>query len=232
MPNWSEKVDQFIKIKGGKFQNLKYFYETLTEKFSSYSLIAVFDDDIRITPEDLEVLFDAHENLRLKVSQPSFCPSGKISHGITAQNLATLFRYSNFVEMTCPIFDARFLSCFLEKFDGSLSGYGADLWYSSLLKDDQKAMAIIDHVSVRNPLDCEKIGKKREIEKLASQARRIEEFYVARDKYQIDFDIHNITTSLEVNKPRNCALCLRIINVLIHTTKKLKRQLICLSAKI
>lgn len=38
-------------------------------------------------------------------------------------------RYTNFIEMTCPLFERKALDRFMAAFDPDLKGWGADWWF-------------------------------------------------------------------------------------------------------
>lgn len=191
-PKWHENVEKFIFRKGGKYQNLQHFYRNFKSEFLQYDSIAVFDDDIEIANEKLERLFKLHRALNLKISQPAFLESGKISHKITARNVTTKYRYSNFVEEGCPVFETKFLAKFLESYHDSLIGYGIDLWFSSLLSNDPKSIALIDDIFVRNPLDHEKPSGLREIDKLLSPAKRVAAWEAVKVREKIELDVDRL----------------------------------------
>ena len=57
----AEIVDHWRKMKGTKFPNLKRLVHAFPEWFKRYDSVAVFDDDIEITPMGLEDLFIIRE---------------------------------------------------------------------------------------------------------------------------------------------------------------------------
>ncbi len=157
--------------KGGKFQNLHFIYTNFKEILQNYEAIMVMDDDIEISGKDIDKLFSLRKELNITILQPSFSHSGKISHSITGMNPFTFLRYTNFVEVTCPLFNSSYLFSFLEKFDPRANGGGVDFWFCNDTKHIENSIAIIDQIFCRNPWDHKK-GGQREIDLFQSRAER------------------------------------------------------------
>jgi hypothetical protein len=140
-----------------------------------YDAVWVVDDDIVVTPPQIEALFSVQARYGLWVLQPSCSPKGRIDIPITAHQAGQhLFRYVNFVEVMAPLFDRVRLTAFLEVYDGSLVGWGIDWWYGNFFEADRFArMAIVDAVVVVNPHAHEKPGSgEREIDLLQPAVER------------------------------------------------------------
>ena len=158
--------------KGSKFQNLHFAYRQWPEVLGRYSAIMVMDDDIVISGEEISWLFEFRDRLDLWVLQPAFHPKGKISHPITEVRPGLSFRYTNFVEMTCPLFRRDKLLNFLELYDPVLVGFGMDWWFLHTLGPSlQDRVAIVDEITCINPRDTKK-GGRREIDRLQSEPER------------------------------------------------------------
>src|SRR5262249_17419104 len=113
-------VDYYLRRKGSKFQNLKYLTEKRYDQLAIYDAIFVIDDDIAISSEQIEKLFQIRADYNLTVLQPAFLATGKISHPPTAVFPGAFGRYTNFVEVTCPLFHTPDLLDFMTVYDGSL----------------------------------------------------------------------------------------------------------------
>lgn len=168
----AEKSDIFLARKGSKFQNIHSFFQKNSECFQGYDYVWVMDDDLRISPIDIEKTFDIALRYDFWVCQPSFDVTGKISHAVTKHNSSTDVRIVDFVEVTCPLFRTDKLVQFLNKYDGSLVGWGIDYWYSHVLQSkDFYKFGIIDTVKILNPHDEVK-GGIREIDILQPTQER------------------------------------------------------------
>lgn len=129
-------ADLYDRRKGSKFQNVRHAYRTWPALFEGYDAVMVMDDDVLIGPRALDRLFRIREQLDLWVLQPAFHPRGKVSHPITQVHRGAFLRYTNFVEMTCPLFRRDKLEEFLRVYDGELVGYGMDWWFLDVLGED------------------------------------------------------------------------------------------------
>lgn len=125
-----------------------------------------------MSPAQIEEAFTITERFAFWIAQPAFSACTKVSHPITRSRWPrTDFRIVNFVEEGVPIFRRDKLEAFLKIYDGSLTGWGIDEWYSNVFRADEFArFTIIDKVRVRNPSDQEKGG--REIDRLQPTPQR------------------------------------------------------------
>jgi len=111
-----------------------------------YEYIWLPDHDMKTGTLQINRLFDLARGYKLDLSQPAL-RSG-INHKITACQPGCLLRYTNFVEMGCPLFKADLLSEVLPFFVLIRSGWGIDLLWSRYCEDHKKIMAIIDAVCI------------------------------------------------------------------------------------
>ena len=162
----------YLPRKGSKFQNLHYCYQHWPEVLGRYDAIMVMDDDIVIDATGITRLFEIRRELDLWALQPAFRLSGKISWQITAVRPTAKLRYTNFIEMACPLFRRDKLDDFMAVYDPELVGYGADWWFLSTLGPDiDNRVAVVDEVTCINPHDRAK-GGVREIDRLQSHEKR------------------------------------------------------------
>jgi hypothetical protein len=97
------------------------------------------------------------------------------------------FRFVNFVEMTCPLFDAWSLSSFLHAYDGSLDGMGLDWWYMAFLESEtRRNAAMVDGITILNPDNRQKNQDIREIDKFNSCGERERQWLYAQSRYPHD----------------------------------------------
>jgi hypothetical protein len=110
--------------------------------------------------------------LDLWALQPAFRLAGKISWDITRVRPTAKLRYTNYVEMACPLFRRDKLDEFMKVYDPELVGYGTDWWFLHVLGPDAKnRVAVVDEVTCINPYDSTK-GGAREIDRLQSHEER------------------------------------------------------------
>jgi hypothetical protein len=177
--------DFYINRKGGKFPNLHYVYQHWQDIINHYDAIFVTDDDIIINGKSISGLFKTLERYDLWLLQPSFSSKGKISHSFTCVNPINFLRFTNFVEVTCPLFRRDKLDAFMKVYDPVLVGWGIDFWFMNVLGSKINGrVAIVDAISCINPHDLHK-GGQREIELLQSTYTRIKNWNIIREKYNI-----------------------------------------------
>jgi hypothetical protein len=158
--------DYWVCRKGSKFQNLRAAYQQWPDVFVRYEAVLVLDDDVLIRARDIDRLFAIRAAHELWLLQPAFDPRGKISWDITKVNPHCRLRYTNFVEMTCPLFRQDKLADFMAVYDPELVGFGVDWWFLHVLGADIRGrVAVIDEVVCLNPHDRTK-GRVREIDRL------------------------------------------------------------------
>lgn len=167
--------DYYLARKGSKFQNLHHCYQRWPDVLARYDAIMVMDDDIEINATGISRLFGIRRELDLWVLQPAFRLSGKVSWSITAVHPTAKLRYTNFVEMACPLFRRDKLDAFMAVYDPDLVGYGADWWFLHTLGQDlDNRVAVVDEVTCVNPYDRDKGGGGREIDTLQTHELRKE----------------------------------------------------------
>ncbi len=178
--------DLYVRHKGSKFQNLHYCYQRWPGELARYEAILVMDDDILIDATGITRLFEIRRELDLWAVQPAFRLSGKVSWPITELHATAKLRYTNFIEMACPLFRRDKLDAFMAVYDPDLVGYGVDWWFLHTLGSDLNGhVAVVDEVTCVNPYDRHK-GGAREIDKLQSHAKRKEVWERVKSRHGLD----------------------------------------------
>src|SRR5690554_183003 len=219
-------ADYYYQLKGGKFPNLQKIYLDNRNILDPYDAVWVADDDIIIDTQSINELFITHTEKSLTLLQPSFRATGKVSFPITRQRLLTSLRYTNFVEMTCPVFNTNFLKKFLEVFDPALVGWGTDWWFLNLITEKDK-VAISDQVSCINPYDRFKKDGVREIVKLQSDEERLNTWR----RIKAERNLHTFKQQVTASVPRNLKMLLpavpaSTVDLAIRIKQKLTQKLV------
>lgn len=163
----------YTERKGGKFSNLWHLYQEHPEFVRSYDAVWVADDDVVIDGDALSRLFELRAARDLWLLQPAFDYYGRVTYPLTGRHMTTELRYTNFVEMTCPMFRQDKLAEFLAVFDPALAGWGADEWFCQVLGQQQRdRVAVVDAIPCRNPHHHVSKGGSREINQLMPTAQR------------------------------------------------------------
>jgi len=189
---YRELADYYNVRKDGKFPNLHYVYQMWPDLLQRYEAVLVLDDDLLMNASAISRLFDIRAKHDLWLVQPAYVPGSKISHTATKMRRTTLLRYTNFVEVGCPLFRKDKLDCFMETYDPSLVGWGVDWWFLDVLGPDLEGrVAVVDAAACQNPYDRAK-GGEREIDKLQSKAERIATWQMIKARYNIESEMKGI----------------------------------------
>jgi len=182
-----DSADYYNQRKGAKFPNFKFVVENYREQIAQYEAIMVADDDIIISPKKLDRLFAQLVSQDLWVITPAYSRIGKITHDTTERKLTTRYRYTNFAEVTCPIFKTDKLLEFIDVYNADLPCYGVDWWYLNVLNDQsEKKIVISDENWCINPRDIHKSTGVREIEKFMKKDDREKKWKDYKDALDID----------------------------------------------
>ena len=195
-----EVADYYNERQGSKFQNLSFAYRTWPHLLDRYSAILVMDDDLLISGTSISSLFEVRERYDLWALQPAFDPRGKISWPITRVNPYTRLRFTNFIEMACPLFRKDKLDAFMAVYDPDLVGWGCDWWFLDVMGEDLRdRVAVVDTITCVNPHDATKGG--REIDRLLPIAERRAVWERVKQKYGIRSEARGTQEFRRIHRP-------------------------------
>jgi hypothetical protein len=198
-------ADYYNARKGSKFQNLHAVYGQWDALVKQYEAVMVMDDDVVIDSQKIDSLFLIREKSDYWLLQPAFSPWGKISHKITRARRHCMYRETNFVEMTCPLFRRDILDRFMAVYDPVLVGWGIDWWFLHVIGANLRGrVAIIDSIPCKNPRDRAKGG--REIDKLQSTQQRRATWERVRAQHGIQSDVRTQVEYKRIRRPLSSAL--------------------------
>jgi len=137
-----------IKQKGQKFPLIKTFINDHFELVSKYEYVWLPDDDISISADNLNNIFNIAKEYKLYICQPVVISSdGNVEHKITKPRKGIKLRFTNFVEVMMPLFDIKALLSLYDDFSLSESGWGLDASWSHRLNYPTDKIGIIDEIS-------------------------------------------------------------------------------------
>ncbi len=113
-----------------------------------YEYVAFACDDLAAPQATWNALFRACRRYGLDLAQPAI--EGHPTHAITQPQPGCVLRYTNFVEIMCPVFGRATLQRLRGTFGQSVSGWGLDFLWGSLLPCPDFRVAIIDSIRVRH----------------------------------------------------------------------------------
>ncbi len=134
-----------------KFPSIKQIDATWPGYLQSYEAVWFVDGDVQIAFEDIDILFEMFSRHDLWLAQPALSLSSFYAHEICVHRPGSALRYVNFVEIMAPIFSRHALEMCLATFDQSISGWGLDVVWPTLLGTPQRRIAIIDAIQIEHP---------------------------------------------------------------------------------
>jgi hypothetical protein len=199
--SYGDAADYYTERKGSKFQNLHFAYRECPQVFAQYDYVMAMDDDVIIDADGLDRLFELCKSHHLWACQPAFSPRGRISWPITRVKPTCKYRFTNFIEMTCPMFRQDKLAAFMRVYDPVLVGYGMDWWFLHTMGTDLSGkVAVIDDIVCINPHERTKSGV-REIDRLQPMLTRQAVWAEVKKKYGIRGEEQGTHEFLRIRKP-------------------------------
>lgn len=138
-------ADKTFEVPLFKYHAIRYLIKS--QDISQYDYIWLPDDDLEISTENVNDIFNIAKEHNLMLGQVSV--AGNLTwHWYLRQNKKYTLRRTNFVEVMCPFFSNDFLHQCLDTFNQNLSSYGLDVEWS--FRTDIGRTAIIDKFSVNH----------------------------------------------------------------------------------
>jgi hypothetical protein len=153
---YEQTSDYYFTFKGSKWQILKQVLETKTFNWKQYEYIWIPDDDLDISTININIMFETAKSYKLKLSQPSLYDLN-LSHSSLKHDTNCIIRYTNFIEIQCPLFHIKSLIKIKQTLNNVISGWGLDYVWSKLFKPDIAIIDIVYAIHTR-PLQAKKKG--------------------------------------------------------------------------
>lgn len=135
---------------GAKWPNFEHFLQNFPGA-QEYRGIAVLDDDLEVSGEELSLAFDLFQEHELWLAQPSLRPGSAYSWMFTLQRPYLTLRYTSFVENGLCLLRGQDLDLLRPAFRRARSGYGLDWALPQLLGAGRQQVAVLDEVAVYHP---------------------------------------------------------------------------------
>jgi hypothetical protein len=145
---YQKRARYFMEQKGMKYHLIHFFLENNPAILTNYDHVWFPDNDVSITTEAINQLFDIAKTEQLALCQPAM--TGYISHLITKPSPRLLLRYTNFIEVLAPLMSTPSLSILKDSFTLNYSGWGFDYLWPYLLGNPKKTVAIIDAITMKH----------------------------------------------------------------------------------
>ena len=179
-----EEVDEAIlkcatyvfKNKDYKYPNFRQYADTHKNIINTYDFFFLADDDLDMSMGDINRLFEIANLFGLDLCQPSLSHQSHCSWAITlwCGDSRVILRYTDFVEIMCPLFSRKGMSLCLDTFGRNRLGMGLDFVWAGLL--DYKNIAVVDCVQVTHGRPIRDWTKVIDSEK---------EWQIVRDLYDV-----------------------------------------------
>lgn len=116
--------------------------------FWDYERIWLPDDDLMVTRAAINRLFEICRRNRIELAQPALDEASHLTYPITRRDPRFALRFTNFVEVMCPVFSRDALRTCIDGFRSTFSSWGLDAIWPSLVGVGGTRIAIVDEVEV------------------------------------------------------------------------------------
>jgi hypothetical protein len=135
-----------LKKKGQKWHLIYDFIKIFEDEIKKYDYIWFPDDDLKTDFDSINRLFNINTDFKLNLSQPTL--DGYVSFDIERRIDESILRFTDFVEIICPIMNIKTVFKLLDTFIYNDSGWGLDFLWPKILGYPENKIAIIDDVTV------------------------------------------------------------------------------------
>lgn len=174
------KIDSkyILKMSGEKGALLHYIYVNFDKIYSKYDNIWLPDDDVILSSCQIKQMFKIHKNYDLLLSQPSI--EGYLSHDILKPNFDSILRFTNFVEIMCPVMSKSAFSTLAPFYSENISSHGLDFLWPKLLGYPTNKIAILDEIVAIHSKPVSVKGNRFGVNPM-------DELLALKNKYELDF---------------------------------------------
>lgn len=143
---YKKNSDIILNLKGQKWFLISEFLKEKKELLNNYEYFWFPDDDLMTDSTSINKLFELNHFFKLWLSQPTI--DGYVSHEIERKVEDSILRFTNFVEIICPLMSKETLEKLSETFLINKSCWGLDFLWPKILEYPTNKIAIIDEVTV------------------------------------------------------------------------------------
>jgi hypothetical protein len=133
---------------GPRWPAIHRLCERERDLLARYHHVAFAADDLAAKTATWNSLFDHCARYQLDLAQPGIV--GPASFAITRARRDCVLRYTNFVEIMCPVFQTTTLDRLRQTFGESVSGWGLDFLWAHRSPCPDYRLAVIDAAVVRH----------------------------------------------------------------------------------
>jgi hypothetical protein len=142
-PNkYIKEADYYEQVKGPKWPIIYDIIQNNIEIVSAYSAVWIPDDDILMSTQKINQMFNLFAGFEFDLAQPALTIDSYVKYFELVEKKGVLARHVNFVEVMAPIFSKYCLTKLTHTFNQSRSGWGLDYLWPVLL--DYRNIAVLD----------------------------------------------------------------------------------------
>jgi len=148
-----EKEGNFYStFKGTKYKILLQAMEANPDLFEHYQNVWLPDDDIYLDAEGVSKMFKTFAEFDLMLGQPAII--GFISIPMSAAVPFSRLRFTNWVEIMCPVFSKVCLQSLKQTFSENASHWGIEFIWNMMLGQPKDKIGIIDETPAVHTRAC------------------------------------------------------------------------------
>lgn len=139
-----------VDYRGGKWDGIHALLTQRPELLDRYRYIWLPDDDLEADRAIIEGIFANMSRLDLHVGQPALTLDSYYSHLSLLRCKSFEFRFVNMIEIMAPCLRADVATKMMPLFKRSMSGFGLDVLWTRLAKENHGKSAVFDALPVRH----------------------------------------------------------------------------------
>jgi len=144
-------ADETVLIrKGWKWDVLAEHFRAFPNWLRDYDYFWLPDDDIDASAETIDQIFDLSRQFELEISQPALTLDSYFSFPHLLRCSSFQLRYSSFIEVMAPCLSRTAVERSIDLWPETPSGFGLDMIWTRLERDNSMRAAIIDACPVRH----------------------------------------------------------------------------------
>lgn len=204
------------KLKGYKMDMSFQYFQMHPQFIEQYDYFLLLDDDIQISVDSVNKLFELMKEYRLKIAQPSLSTS-YYTYEHTLHNPMCTIRYTNFVEMMMPCFSREALMAVMGTFEDHVRWCGIEYHWPLLINSNKRDIAIVDSVQAVHT---------RPVQTITNENYQIMLEYLQKNKLKKEIAIYMECTCSDTDYEDYKKLRKRVDDIIVELTNgKLYRML-------
>jgi hypothetical protein len=154
-----DKSNLWIRRPGfTKYQNFNHYASFYPKHLEQYDYVWVVDDDMFMSTDDINKMFQMMEDYNLDLAQSSISLDGMNYVQMFAHDSRYTLRYTNYVECCAMLLSKRGLEKVKRTFSETVTGWGWDALVSDMILEKEN-VAVLDSVQAYHGMSMSSINK-------------------------------------------------------------------------